>query len=205
MEKIIPFLNKQEALKSLDNGGRFYNFLSSAQDGKITTAEMAKAAGVFSNEQKMWLFFEMATKNLNREDKALIIEQFSDKLKESYNEENPKWLKENSIDGNTAKSVIVFGVPAKVEEKSDLQSFIMVPIITAGTMTFTLIPIFDNYEVYEIDLGSQGDKFLLAHNKTSQPLPAQEIYCGGVLKEMKKGKGEEAVTEQFLEIMYFMD
>ncbi len=36
--------------KAIDNGGRFYNFLTAADDQVVTRAELAKAAGVLQPE-----------------------------------------------------------------------------------------------------------------------------------------------------------
>lgn len=53
MRKIAPYKTAKNALASLDNGGRFYNVLTQANDGDVTSAELAKVTGVFSDMQKM--------------------------------------------------------------------------------------------------------------------------------------------------------
>ena len=56
MKKVNPYKSQAAALKSLDNGGRFFNVLTKADDGQITSAELSKVAGAFSNKQLMNLY-----------------------------------------------------------------------------------------------------------------------------------------------------
>ena len=40
MQLISPYNSASEALSSLDNGGRFFNFLTDANDGEIEAEEL---------------------------------------------------------------------------------------------------------------------------------------------------------------------
>jgi hypothetical protein len=46
MREITPYTTKRGLQKTLDNGGRFYNFFTDADDNVVSRAELAKAAGV---------------------------------------------------------------------------------------------------------------------------------------------------------------
>ena len=48
----MPYRTVRNALTSIDNGGRFYNLLTKANDGNISTSELGKVAGSFSDKQK---------------------------------------------------------------------------------------------------------------------------------------------------------
>jgi hypothetical protein len=52
MDKIIPFKYLDDILSIFDNGGRFYNLLTKANDGNISQEELSKVAGLFSDKQK---------------------------------------------------------------------------------------------------------------------------------------------------------
>ncbi len=60
MRELKPYRTMQGLQKAIDNGGRFYNLLTHADDHIVTRAELAKAAGVFSAGVNAYLFLEMA-------------------------------------------------------------------------------------------------------------------------------------------------
>jgi hypothetical protein len=207
MEKIIPFKNRQEALTALDNGGRFYNLLTNANDGKISTAELAKAAGVFSDEQKMWIYFEIVTTGFSSEGKTMVIQQFSDDLQAGYKKQTIKHLLPSQIKQKVkpSQAVIVTGVPKLIDAKSELLVFIMAPITAGSVTTFSMIPIFEQYDVYEMKDEITSDEILIAHHTGKGKLPSTKISCGGVVKEFKKDKNDEASKDMFLEVLYYAD
>ena len=47
MQDVIPYTNYAGAPEALDNGGRFYNIFTKAQDDEVSLVELAKVAGVF--------------------------------------------------------------------------------------------------------------------------------------------------------------
>ena len=49
MKLVEPFKDMNEAVTELDNGGYFYNFFTSAKDGKITRSEISKAMHEFDD------------------------------------------------------------------------------------------------------------------------------------------------------------
>jgi len=209
MEKIIPFTNVKEAASSLDNGGRFYNLFTDANDGIITSAELAKAAGVFSNKQKMWLYFEMSTSALTSQAKNSIIQQLSEELRAEYINQNILHLLASQVKlkASASQSVIVTGIPKLIDSKSNLTAFIMIPIMTGNVTTFTMIPIFEEYDVYEMRDEESDEEIMIAHHRGNAKLPAKKISCGGVVKEFDKtedGK-KNSPKEIFLEVLYYAE
>ena len=60
MRELKPYRTMHRLRKAIDNGGRFYNFFTDADDDVVTRAELAKAAGVFSAGVNAFLFLEVA-------------------------------------------------------------------------------------------------------------------------------------------------
>ncbi|MEM7474763.1 MAG: hypothetical protein AAF483_07210, partial [Planctomycetota bacterium] len=65
MREIKPFESAEALAKAIDNGGRFYNFFSKADDNIVSAGELAKAAGIISSDHTAFLFLEMAAFDLN--------------------------------------------------------------------------------------------------------------------------------------------
>lgn len=205
MKKIIPYKTTSKALASLDNGGRFYNFASKADDGEISSSELAKAAGVFSDKQQMILYLEMAISELAPDEQSKVLGSLSDDLKVVHKKHVPQQLipSEAKSKGRLASCAIVTGIPKLVDSKSDFYGFIMIPIIAGKVTTFAMIPIIDQYDVYELRDSETSQDLLIAHNRGSEKLPESMIRCGGVLKELKKAKNEGAEATIFLETIYY--
>ncbi|MEM9831274.1 MAG: hypothetical protein AAF944_11600 [Bacteroidota bacterium] len=81
----------------------------------------------------------------------------------------------------------------------------MIPIITQNTTNFTMMPLIDKYDVYELRDEPSSDTFLIAHAKGSKKLPERRVKVAGVLKEMKIKRNEESTPEIFLEALYHLE
>lgn len=203
MKKVNPFKNQQAALKALDNGGRFYNFLTKPDDGEITSAELSKVAGVYSSKPLMNLYLEMSIIGLASKDK--VMQSMSNELKADYEQHRPLYLTPAQAyqSEQTGKTAIVKGVPKYKRSKTEFNSFIMVPIVTGNVTTFAMIPIFDEYDVYELKDEQTKELFILAHARCSKQLAERETRFGGLLKELQLGKEETSDKKSFLEISYY--
>lgn len=203
MKKITPYKTYRNALASLDNGGRFFDFWSKADDGDITSAELRKAAGVFSGMQKTIIYLEMSLISLDREAKEKVLAHLSGDLQESYSKYKPTCFlpAEASQSAVIAQSAVIKGIPKLLDSKTEFTGFIMIPIMTGKTTTFTMIPIMDQYDIYELRDEESEEDFFIAHNRGGRKLPEQAIHCGGVIKELKGRKGEE--SGKFLETLYY--
>jgi len=206
MKRIEPYKNINEAIESLDNGGRFYNILTKADDGIISKAELGRIAGLFSNKQTMILFLELAISELKEDKKKQLLSSLTDDLKSMYIQYAAQVLlpsEANKI-GVLSKNTIITGIPKKVASKSDFNGFIMVPIVAGKVTTFTMIPIVDTYDVYEIKDNESSETFIIAHAKGSHKLPEKRIQVAGVLKELKSKKDEKTALKKYLEAVYFL-
>lgn len=205
MKKINPYQNLKTALKSLDNGGRFYNILTKAEDGLISQAELGKVGGLFSSKQQSILFLEMSISALSENEKNKIRSQLDNGLQKQYQKNKALYLLASEAEnkGQISSNAIITGIPKLTDSKTDFMGFIMIPIMTGDVTTFSMIPLIDEYDVYELRDESSSDPFFIAHTKGSEQLPEQKITIGGVIKEMSSE--DDKPIGKFLEAIYFMD
>ncbi|GAA0722728.1 hypothetical protein GCM10009430_25410 [Aquimarina litoralis] len=207
MRKIVPFENFEEAIKSLDNGGRFYNILTKAEDGVISTAELGKVSGLFSDKQKMILFLDVATSKLEVSDRNQVISYLSEELQLIYNSYKAREV----IDAKEIESielssnVIITGVPKKIASKSNFNGFIMVPIVAGKVTTFSMIPIIDTYNVYEISDINSSSNCIIAHSKEFAKLPEKLMKIAGVVKEVTSKRDTKDSSDKYVEALYYLE
>lgn len=206
MKKIKPFKSVYEAMKSLDNGGRFYNIFTKAADNVISGAELSKVAGFGQSYQKSMLFLQMSISELNDFDQQKIISRLSDKLKETYQKYLAQEYTPSEVESNAkvSTSIILTGVPKLKESKSEFSGFIYVPIQAGNVTTFVMVPIMEEYDVYDLEDEKTGDSFVIAHIKNKENLPERPIKVGGILKELKEEEKEESSTKVYLEAAYHL-
>jgi hypothetical protein len=206
MKKIAPYTEINTAISSLDNGGRFYNVMTKADDGVISQAELGKVGGLFNDKQKMILFLELSMLKLNSTEKETIISKLDKNLKEVYLKYKPQNLLPSEVDekGILSSNMILTGVPKLIDSKSDFKGFFMVPIMVGKVMTFTMIPIIDSYDVYELRDETSSESFIIAHSRDANKLPNEKIIIAGVLKELKADDNEESSSRKFLEAVYYI-
>ncbi|WP_299253750.1 hypothetical protein [uncultured Aquimarina sp.] len=207
MKRIEPFKNIDEAIGTLDNGGRFYNILTKADDGVISPAELGKVAGVFNDKQTMILFLNLSISKLDIIERNRIVPSLSKDLQSIYSKYNPMELLPSEVDhkGELSSNTIITGIPKKVISQSDFNGFIMVPIVAGKVTTFSMIPIIETYDVYEIIEEESSENFLIAHAKGSYKLPEKKIKVAGILKELKSKKDEKTASKKYLEAVYYVD
>ena len=109
MKEVIPYADCDRALKELDNGGRFYNLFTKAEDEQVSAAELAKVAGVFGDRQKMFLFLEMAVHDLAVSDQQEVYGSLSTSLRDQHAEHIPQVLLPSEAEerGVAAKTAMV--------------------------------------------------------------------------------------------------
>ncbi|MEQ9310247.1 MAG: hypothetical protein RLN90_12400 [Balneolaceae bacterium] len=205
MKLISPYKTTKNALTSLDNGGRFYNLITKANDGNISSSELGKVAGVISGKQKMILFLEMSLSKLPTQERKKILNILSSDLKSAIRKYPTQYLlpSEAKEKGILTQNAIISGIPTYLDSKSDFNGFIMVPIMTGKVTTFMMVPLIDEYDIYEIRDQESSDTFLIAHSKSKKKLPEQNITLGGILKELKEKEDEDAPAIIFLETHFY--
>lgn len=216
MEEIKPYTSFEEAMQELDNGGRFYNLFTEAQDEVITPAELSKVSGVFLTKQKMILFLEMALSRLDEQAKAKVLSKLDDRLQLHYQNYKPLQLTvSEAIKEHSPSSIILTGTPKPNISKSALEGFVLIPI----GKTFMLVPILDVYDIYELNEEYTAEKPLIAHSKRSVKLPEQKLMVGGIWKQFPTSSDkDQALTtdvlerstskqsgKRYLEIHYFIE
>jgi hypothetical protein len=73
MRELKPYRTMHGLRTAIDNGGRFYNLFTRADDHVVTRGELAKAAGVFTAGVNAFLFLEMAQQDLQSGDRQAIL------------------------------------------------------------------------------------------------------------------------------------
>lgn len=206
MKRIIPYKTVSEALLSLDNGGRFYNILTKSDDGVINQAELGKVGGWFDDKQQMILFLDLSIFELTSTEKAEIISKLEPPLLKKYNQYHSTRFKAAEImeKGVVSTNVIVSGIPVLIDTKSEFNGFIMMPIMVNNVTTFSMIPIIDEYDIYELKDEDSDNGFLMAHAKGVDLLPQKNLVFGGVLKELQTDESQSN-SKTFLEAIYYID
>ena len=205
MKQIIPYQNVTEALAHLDNGGRFFNLFTKAQDGEINAAELAKVAGMFNEKQQLILFLELSLAKLAKEEQVTIISKLADKLRKDFLKYKAQELMASEAEerGILSANAIITGIPILKDSKSEFQGLILIPISTGKAMTFVPVPIIDQYDVYEVRDDHSSETFLIAHYRGKSKLPSEKIKVAGVLKEIEVTLNRVKSKRKFLEINYY--
>lgn len=207
MKKIEPYKNINDAISSLDNGGRFYNILTKADDGIISKSELGKAGEIFNNKQRMILFFELSISKLDERKRNVIISKLEKKLQQLYKKYKPIELLPSEINskGILSSNTIITGIPRLIEVKSDSHGFIIIPVMIGNITTYSIVPLFDVYKIYKLRDEESDKSFIIAHSKRANKLPEKKIKVAGVLKELKSDKNEKIASKKFLEVVYHME
>jgi hypothetical protein len=207
MEKLSAFKQLSDTLQRFDNGGQFYDFTSRPEDGIITSGEIGKLAGVFSNQQKKVLYLGLSINALEQPERDKVISALSDEMKAAYQKYLPQELlpSEANTKGVLSANAIVTGVPKMIDSKKELNGFVMVPISAGKAISFMLIPIIEKYDVYELRDDQSSTAFLIAHTKGEIRLPQQKIKVAGILKELTINKDKKEIPTLFLESLYYAD
>lgn len=207
MKKISIYKYVGEAISELDNGGRFYNILTKANDGVISEAELSKVAGLLSDKQRMVLFFELATSKLGDNGKRALLSKMKKELQQSYNKYMPQKMlpSEAKTKAILSSNAILTGIPKLITSKTGFNGFIMIPIMAGKVTTFMMIPLIDKYDVYELRDETNSETFIIAHARSKGKLPETKIKIAGIFKELKTEEDENSKPEIFLEAFYYTD
>jgi len=83
LTEVGPFRTFDDAMRVLDNGGRFFDLCARAADGVLTTGEVARAAGtgVTTPAVLSALFLATALADLAEDDRRRVVERLDAKLR----------------------------------------------------------------------------------------------------------------------------
>ncbi len=207
MRELKPYRTMQGLRKAIDNGGRFYNFFTDADDHIVTRAELAKAAGVFSAGVNAFLFLEMAQLDLQPDDRRSIIALLESDLRKNYRRGRPRTLLPSEIEkhGTAGRSVIATGFPRFVEDRTQFSGFIMIPIVAGNVTTFMMIPIFDKFDVYEVfdDRRMRKPNSMVATVRGQRLTHDGPIRFGGVLRKLEFKDKSKKSHKFYLETVFY--
>jgi hypothetical protein len=107
--------------------------------------------------------------------------------------------------GKPGISATLVGTPIKVSTDTTLGETIMVPIVVGAVTSFTMVPIANTYEVYELREEGSDAVVLVAHHNEKESLPERKLRIGGVLTSITQPGQENQDKKVFLEAQFYME
>ncbi len=207
MREIKPFKTLRGLEQAIDNGGRFYNLFSHAEDSVVSRGELAKAAGVYSSNDTAFLFLEMARQDLSPYEQDTVVEMLEPELQREFRKRRPKTIAPDLVDteGKAGTTVIMAGYPQFVENKTEFQCYIQIPVMVGKVTTYTQIPIFDQFDVYEVfnDKRMQKPSSVVARSRGKRLNHDGPIRFGGIVRKLDYNNGEERVHNFYVETVFY--
>lgn len=207
MKHIIPFKSFQEAIEAFDNGGKFFNLFSHAHDGVVSPAELGKLAGVVSDKQAMILYLVMSISRLDNRSRERVLARLDSQLFDMYEKYRPVHMSlEQMIDrGKAGISATLVGSIKKISTSTDLGGSIMVPVMVGSETSFTMVPLEDSYEVYELSSEYTDKVAKIAHHKDKVSLPERKLRVGGMLTALSHSDDLNENKAVFLEAQFYIE
>ena len=207
MKQIIPYTSFQEAIEAFDNGGKFFNLFSHARDGVVSPAELGQVAGIPNNKQAMILYLVMSISRLDNRSKERVLARLDTQLFDMYEKYRPVHMSlDQALDrGKPGISTTMVGMLKKVSTSADLGGNIMVPVVVGTETNYTMVPVENSYEVYELSSEYTDRVIMVAHSKEKQGLPERKLRVGGMLTSLSLPAGANVESSVFLEAQYYME
>ena len=139
---------------------------------------------------------------LPQDERAEIVSRLSPDLYDKYLAQKPSILPPSVVEsqGQAGEAAIISGYPVFVEDKSQFTGFIVlvVPVII-------LVPIFDQFDVYEVFDGPdfQQPRSVIATTRGTKHLDGSCVRFGGMLKELYFEDQTGKDHGLFLETLYY--
>jgi len=208
MKEVTPYKTLTGALRALDNGGRFFNLFTHAGDGEIEGSEVSKASGRMAGKSDALLFFMLAISQLTDTEQATLIDHLSEGLRSHIQEAGLGWVPVHRFHQSASlhQPILLEGFPFFIKDRTQLTSFVPIPITTNNVTTMMMVPVFERFDVYEVfgHADGTGRKALVAlpHAKQKKTLEPRRTSFAGKIKEMvlepKKTK------KPFVEVCYML-
>jgi hypothetical protein len=207
MKHIIPYTTYHEAIKAFDNGGKFFNLFSHAHDGIVSSAELGKVAGFAHDRQSMILYLVMSISRLDNRSRERILARLDAQLFEIYEKHRPAHMTLDQMleRGKAGMSTTLVGTVKKISSSSAFSGSIMVPVVIDAVTTFTMVPIEDSYEVYELRSEQSKKVVLVAHHKEKEALPERNLRVGGMITSLSEGEAAHQPNTVFLEAQFYIE
>ena len=207
MRHVEPYRTERGLLNALDNGGRFYNVFAHAGDEQIARAELAKAAGATGSAANAVLFFEMAQVGLPDAARARAVRALGPRARRDYRDHKPTAMVPSRVDpdGTTQQPVIVEGVVRVLRDRSQFTGTMMLPISTGQTTTFMMVPLYDQFDVYELfdDRRMRRPCCVVATPRGLELPDGERVRFGGTIETLDAHEGAERRHAFFVEAEYY--
>jgi hypothetical protein len=168
----------------------------------VDSAELARAAGVFSPSATAFLHFEMSLMDLARAERALIVSSLAPDMLAKYEAERPAILAPSVVEtqGQAGAPAIVAGYPVFVEDRIEFRGFIMLVV-----KTVMFIPIYDYFDVYEVfdTPECRQPRTVIATARGSKRLDGVTTRFGGVLRKLYFDDETGKDHGFYLEVAYY--
>jgi hypothetical protein len=176
--------------------------LTTADDNRISKAELTRAAGVFRSEQAAFLFLHMALTDLPDGQRSAVLSLLDPPLAKRYKSHGPRRL-EASVVGNEAtpgQLVVVEGYPRYFTHNTQR---VLVPMLVGKVML--LVPMAVHYDGYQLFAtpDAKGTPTSLVVKRPRARLAESFTRFGGAIRPYTFGEGSDKKTGVFLEPLYF--
>ena len=195
-------------MRALDNGGRFYNLLTKADDDVLSITELRKAAGVFGNAPESMLFLHLAISALGEQDRRTILQALGPQAKALNRRFGPKPVAPTEFAAN-ARAGTGYLLEGEVRKFDDVTEcgFMFVPVMSGKVMTMMPIPTTERFRVYEVrERGagkvSSGAECLVLTPKQATVLRGR-IRFVGIAREGQVGQGANKAKRLRLDARYY--
>ena len=202
MRELKPYRTLAGARAALDNGGRFFNLLTRADDDRISKVELTKAAGVFRSEQQAFLFLHMALADLTDGQRSEVLSLLEPPLAGRYKSHGPRRLETSAVadEAMPGELIVVEGYPRYFTE-SKVRSVVFIP---AGKVMMP-VPVevyYDGYHVFAT-ADATGIPASLVMKRGKQRLADRFTRFGGVIRPNAFEDGSGNKSGVFLEPLFF--
>lgn len=201
MRKIKPYPTLHDAIRALDNGGRFYNLFTRPADDLIEPAELARAARTFSADAIAFLYFDIALMALTPNEQARLLSMFSPELAARYDASRPRHLAPAAAESvaRPGQPVILSGHAVLVRDRTQLRNI----LVKVGPATVT--PISDQADLYEVFATSDSDppRALVAVPRRTPDLDRTVRTFGGILQEYILDAKSQKKRGLYLQAAYY--
>jgi len=202
MRELKPYRTVAEAKASLDNGGRFYNLLAMADDDRITKAELAKAAGVFRNEQQAFLFLDMGLADLSDGQRSEVLFLLEPAMAMRYKSNGPRRLEPPAVsaEAKAGQLIVVEGYPRFSTRKTHRA---IVPMMVGKVMM--PVPVETQYDAYQLFAtpNAEGTPAWLVVKQPSAMLAQTFTRFGGAICPFTFEDSSGKNSDVFLEALLF--
>ena len=155
-----------------------------------------------SSGAKAFIHFEMALMDLPPAERELVVAALEPDLMARYAAKKPAVLAPSAVesDGQTGLPAIVTGFPVFVEDRTQFSMFIILV-----TPTVMVIPIFDQFDVYEVfdTPECRAPRTVIATARGSKRFDAQMTRFGGTLQDLYFEDATRKDHGYYLDVAYY--